>query len=112
MGWDGIKLSGQADSSPLQYVEPFPLNCHDGLPHSVGLVPVAKDDFDREPLLRGRFVLLARIDGHASWASNAILSKLDSLPHEVHGGLIIRDKAGNPTGSSDSSLIGRIYPTL
>ncbi|KAH9990826.1 amidohydrolase 3 [Russula vinacea] len=43
------------------------------------------DDLDREPLLRGRFVLLARIDGHASWASNAILSKLNNLPDDVHG---------------------------
>jgi predicted amidohydrolase YtcJ len=78
-------------------VQPFLLN-HHGLPHSVGLAPVAKDDLDREPLLRGRFVLLARIDGHASWASNAVLSKLNNLPDEVYGGLIVRDKAGNPTG--------------
>ncbi|KAF8487054.1 amidohydrolase 3 [Russula ochroleuca] len=56
------------------------------------------DDLDREPLLRGRFVLLARIDGHAYWVSNAILSKLNNLPDEVHGGLIVRDTAGNPTG--------------
>jgi predicted amidohydrolase YtcJ len=83
-------------------VQPFLLN-HHGLPHSVGLAPVAKDDLDREPLLRGRFVLLARIDGHASWASNAVLSKLNNLPDEVYGGLIVRDKAGNPTGPSDFS---------
>jgi predicted amidohydrolase YtcJ len=68
----------------------------------IGLVLVAKDDLDREPLLRGRFVLLARIDGHAYWVSNAILSKLNNLPDEVHGGLIVRDTAGNPTGSSYS----------
>ena len=74
----------------------------------------AKDDLEREPLLRGRSVLLARIDYHAYWVSNAILSKLNSngLPDEVNGGLIVRDKAGNPTGPSDFSLIGRIFPTL
>ena len=75
------------------------------------LVFSAKDDLEREPLLRGRSVLLARIDYHAYWVSNAILSKLGSLPDEVDGGLIVRDKAGNPTGLSDFSLIGRIFPT-
>ncbi len=63
----------------------------------------AKDDLEREPLLRGRSVLLERIDYHARWVSNAILSKLNSLPDEVGGGLIVRDNAGKPTGSSDFS---------
>ena len=71
-----------------------------------------KDDLEREPLLRGRSVLLERIDYHARWVSNAILSKLNSLPDEVDGGLIVRDKAGKPTGPSDFSLIGRIFPTF
>ena len=65
-----------------------------------------KDDLEREPLLRGRSVLLARSDYHAYWVSNTILSKLDSLPDEVDGGLIVRDKAGKPTGPSDFSLVG------
>ena len=72
----------------------------------------AKDDLEREPLLRGRSVLLARIDYHAYWVSSAILSRLNSLPDVVDGGLIVRDKAGKPTGPSDFSLIGRIFPTL
>jgi hypothetical protein len=72
----------------------------------------AKDDLEREPLLHGRSVLLARIDYHAYLVSNTILSKLNSLPDEVDGGLIVRDKAGKPTGLSDFSLIGRTFPTL
>ena len=72
----------------------------------------AKDDLEREPLLRGRSVLLERVDYHAYWVSNEILSKLNSLPDEVDGGLIVRDKAGKPTGPSDFSLIGHIFPTL
>ena len=72
----------------------------------------AKDDLEREPLLRGRSVLLERIDYHAYWVSNEILSKLNSLPDEVDGGLIVRDKTGKPTGPSLSSLNGRIFPTL
>jgi predicted amidohydrolase YtcJ len=53
---------------------------------------------EREPLLRGRPVLLVRVDCHAYWVSNAILSKLYNIPDEVDGGLIVRDNAGNPSG--------------
>lgn len=60
-----------------------------------------KDDLDREPLLRGRPVLLVRVDCHAYWVSNAILSNLRNLPDVVDGGLIIRDGVGKPTGRSD-----------
>lgn len=57
-----------------------------------------KDDLEREPLLHGRPVLLGRVDCHVYWVSNAILAKLSDIPDEVDGGLIVRDKAGNPTG--------------
>lgn len=56
------------------------------------------DDFDREPLLRGRRISLARIDAHASWVSNRVLQLAAPLPENVDGGLIIRDKHGKPTG--------------
>ncbi|KAI0277880.1 amidohydrolase 3 [Russula aff. rugulosa BPL654] len=56
------------------------------------------DDLEREPLLRGRPILLVRVDFHTYWVSNAILSKIDNMPDEVNGGLIVRDKAGHPTG--------------
>jgi predicted amidohydrolase YtcJ len=59
-----------------------------------------KDDLDREPLLRGRRVMLARVDYHAYWVSNTILSNLENLPDVVDGGLIVRDNAGKPTGPS------------
>jgi hypothetical protein len=72
----------------------------------------AKDDLEREPLLRGRSILLARVDYHAYWVSNAILSRLDIPLGEVDGGLVVRDEAGKPTGPSDFSLVGNIFPTL
>lgn len=97
------------DSSPLQYVQPLPLN-RQCLPHWLAFP--AKDDLERDPLLRGRFILLARIDGHAYWASNAVLSKLNNLPDDVHGGIIVRDKAGKPTGLSDSPPTDCMLPTL
>ncbi len=73
----------------MQYVEPFSLNRH-CLPH--WHAPRApKDDLEREPLIRGRSVLLVRIDFHAYLVSNTILSKLNKLPDEVDGGLIVRN---------------------
>lgn len=79
-------------------------------PSHLGFVSGAgrkKDDLEREPLLRGRPVLLVRVDCHVYWVSNAILSKLSDVPEEVDGGLIVRDKAGNPTGPCRFlSLIG------
>ncbi|KAG1731424.1 amidohydrolase family-domain-containing protein [Suillus lakei] len=72
MGWDQNKWPG------AQY------------PHA--------DDFDREPLLRGRRISLARIDVHASWVSNRVLQLMAPLPENIDGGLIIRDEHGKPTG--------------
>ncbi|KAI9508025.1 amidohydrolase 3 [Russula earlei] len=78
-----------------------------------GKFPTA-DDLDREPLLCGRLVLLTRVDGHACCVSNAVLSKLPKLPDTVYGGLIVRNKAGNPTGvfvDNAMDLIDRPAPT-
>ncbi|KAI0297936.1 amidohydrolase family-domain-containing protein [Russula brevipes] len=72
------------------------------------------DDLDREPLIRGRLVLLTRVDYHAYWVSNAVLSKLTDLPEVVYGGLIVRDKTGNPTGifvDNAMDLIDKPEPT-
>jgi predicted amidohydrolase YtcJ len=78
-----------------------------------GEFPTA-DDFDRDPLLRGRSIALFRVDEHADWVSNAILSNLTNLPDAVDGGLIVRDDAGKPTGvfvDNAMSLIQRPAPT-
>ncbi|KAH9056815.1 amidohydrolase 3, partial [Lactarius vividus] len=80
---------------------------------SGGQFPTA-DDLDREPLLRGRSIVLARIDWHAYWVSNAVLSELTDLPDVVGGGLIVRDEAGKPTGvfvDNAMSLIHKPDPT-
>ena len=79
-----------------------------------GLYPPPKDDLDSEPLLRGHSILLSRIDYHAYWVSNTILSNLQNLPDVVDGGLIVRDGAGKPTGPSGHSLVtlARISPRL
>ncbi|KII83661.1 hypothetical protein PLICRDRAFT_180263 [Plicaturopsis crispa FD-325 SS-3] len=55
-------------------------------------------DFDRDPLLRGRPIALARVDIHAYWVSTRVLELMGELPDTVEGGSIVRDAAGNPTG--------------
>ena len=57
-----------------------------------------KADLDQDPLLKGRLISLSRIDGHARWVSPAVLQQMPDLPENVDGGLIVRDKQGNPTG--------------
>jgi hypothetical protein len=103
--WAGIRLSGQAESFPPQYVQQFCCIFSLSL-----MASAAKDDLDREPLLCGRLVLLARVDGHAYWVSNAILSKLTDLPDVVDGGVIIRHEDGNPTGQFSPPCLFTLRP--
>jgi predicted amidohydrolase YtcJ len=56
-------------------------------------------DFDREPLLRGRPIVLRRVDGHAIWVSPKVLELSGELPHEIDGGTIVRDEDGKTTGT-------------
>ncbi|EGO20377.1 hypothetical protein SERLADRAFT_363652 [Serpula lacrymans var. lacrymans S7.9] len=56
------------------------------------------DHFDKEPLLRGRFISLARVDVHALWVSNRVMQHIGTIPEEIEGGAIIRGSRGKPTG--------------
>ncbi|KAJ7039089.1 amidohydrolase family-domain-containing protein [Mycena alexandri] len=57
-------------------------------------------DLSADPLLRGRPILLMRVDVHAAWVSERVLEIMAPLPpdSDVEGGSIIRDAAGEPTG--------------
>ncbi|KAK7057516.1 amidohydrolase 3 [Favolaschia claudopus] len=55
-------------------------------------------DLSRDPLLRGRPIVLFRIDVHASWVSERVLELMGPLPGDVEGGSIIRNAGGEPTG--------------
>lgn len=57
-----------------------------------------KAEFDAEPLLRGRPIVLRRVDGHALWVSSRVIKELGSLPDHIEGGAIIRYENGKPTG--------------
>ncbi|KAJ7129019.1 amidohydrolase family-domain-containing protein [Mycena crocata] len=53
-------------------------------------------DLSKDPLLRGRPILLLRVDVHAAWVSETVLGLVDAV--DVEGGSIIRDSSGKPTG--------------
>ncbi|KAF8714228.1 hypothetical protein AX14_012868 [Amanita brunnescens Koide BX004] len=72
MGWDQTKWPGQ-------------------------IFPTASD-LDQDPVLKGRQILLSRVDGHARLVSHAVLEIMGDLPDRVEGGEIVRDSEGNPTG--------------
>ncbi|KZO91771.1 hypothetical protein CALVIDRAFT_505253 [Calocera viscosa TUFC12733] len=55
-------------------------------------------DLDADPVLKGRPIVLDRVDVHASWVSSRVLEILSPLPDVVDGGHIIRDVNGEPTG--------------
>jgi predicted amidohydrolase YtcJ len=59
----------------------------------------AQADFDREPLLKGRPIVLRRVDGHAIWVSPRVLELSGELPDEIEGGTIVRGEDGNATGT-------------
>ena len=51
-------------------------------------------------MLKGRLILLSRVDGHAALVSRAVLEIMGDLPDHVEGGEIVRDSEGKPTGGS------------
>lgn len=55
-------------------------------------------DLEESTILRGLPIVLSRIDVHALWVSRAVLDAMGDLPDHVHGGQIVRDEAGLPTG--------------
>ncbi|KAI5118629.1 hypothetical protein M0805_006996 [Coniferiporia weirii] len=73
MGWDQTKWEGDA-----------------GFPTAA--------DFDSEPLLRERPIVLRRVDGHALWVSSWVLKESGDLPEGIEGGTIVRGVDGKPTG--------------
>ncbi|CED82692.1 Amidohydrolase 3 [Phaffia rhodozyma] len=70
-------------------------------------------DLDADDALKGRFIVLKRIDAHGVWVSKAVLDLMSPLPDDVEGGEIIRDSFGNPTGiflDNAMKLVDNIRP--
>lgn len=65
------------------------------------LLSFFQDDLSNDPELAGKYIVLTRVDGHASWVSKPVLELMiagGKVPASVDGGEIIRDKDGIPTG--------------
>ncbi|KAG8901634.1 hypothetical protein FRC01_009794, partial [Tulasnella sp. 417] len=78
-----------------------------------GTYPFAAD-LEADELLRGRPIVLARVDYHAYWISPRALELLGDLPDQVDGGLIVRDADGRPTGifvDNAMALVDKTKPT-
>ncbi|GAA5914367.1 amidohydrolase [Sporobolomyces salmoneus] len=77
-----------------------------------GEFPTAAD-LDIDPRLRGRPIILKRVDAHALWVPEKILELLPpSLPDKIAGGSIIRVD-GKPTGvflDNAMSLVNAVIP--
>jgi predicted amidohydrolase YtcJ len=57
-------------------------------------------DFEADPIVRGRPVVLLSKDGHAFWCSKKAMASALSFPETVQGGVIVRDSHDRPTGKS------------
>jgi len=64
-----------------------------------------------------KFIVLKRVDGHATWVNSAALKKagIDKNTRDPEGGQIIRDSNGNPTGvliDNAKNLVTDIIPAI
>ncbi|KIM26511.1 hypothetical protein M408DRAFT_180844 [Serendipita vermifera MAFF 305830] len=66
-------------------------------PGWTGGFPTYKD-IEADPVLRGKPIILFRIDLHAVWVSKRVLELCGKLPETVDGGEIIVDTDGKATG--------------
>ncbi|KAH8112103.1 amidohydrolase family-domain-containing protein [Phellopilus nigrolimitatus] len=67
-------------------------------------------DLDSNILLRGRPIVLRRVDGHALWVSSRVLEDTNNLPESVDGGAIVRGDDGKPTGVFVDNAMALIKP--
>ena len=58
-----------------------------------------QEDLEADPVVAGRPIILQSRDGHALWVSQRTLAENAPFPDTIEGGVIMRDKTGNPTGA-------------
>lgn len=59
-----------------------------------------QSDFDEDPVLLGRPIVLQSKDGHALWVSTSVVKSSSPFPETIDGGVIVRDASGAPIGKS------------
>ena len=87
----GTILYGHPHLGPQLFVEFL-------LDHFHCSLTILQADLDADSVVRGRPVVLQSKDCHALWVSSKIIETSLPLPEVVDGGIIVRDKAGRPTG--------------
>lgn len=55
-------------------------------------------DFEEDPIVKGRSVVLQSKDGHALWVSSSVIQSMLPLPETVDGGMIVRNPSSEPIG--------------
>lgn len=91
LGWDQTKWpSAEFPTSVSKSILKFKLD----------IFHLFQTEFDNEPLLIGRPIVMRRVDGHALWVSSKVIAETGELPNDVEGGEIIRDDDGKATGRS------------
>ncbi|KAL2264953.1 hypothetical protein VTJ83DRAFT_7463 [Remersonia thermophila] len=77
----------------------------------LGGMPSA-DVLEKDPLLRGRFVMLDRVDVHCTWVSQAVLDLIpaDRLREDVPGGEIVRDPGLGVFCDNAMDLVTSLWP--
>lgn len=91
--WDGTKTDGDQNSSRRPYVST--------LLDETRYPKFSQDDLSNDPELAGKYIVLTRVDGHATWVSRPVMDLMiagGKIPKDVDGGEVIRDKDGFPTG--------------
>ncbi|KAL1839955.1 hypothetical protein VTJ49DRAFT_3809 [Mycothermus thermophilus] len=77
----------------------------------LGGMPSA-DMLENDPLLRGKFVMLDRVDVHCTWVSQAVLDLIpaDRLRQDVPGGEIVRDPGLGVFCDNAMDMVTSLWP--
>lgn len=75
------------------------------------LTVMAKDMLEEDDGLRGKYIMLDRVDVHCTWVSSAVLSLLPSpLPSDIPGGEIVRDPGPGVFCDNAMDLVTPLWP--
>ncbi|GJJ06290.1 hypothetical protein Clacol_000481 [Clathrus columnatus] len=104
---DGLTTPADAVQRIRKYIEERPSLLNDtniwihggGWDNSLWTGWPTAADLESDPVVRNRPVVLLSKDGHAFWCSKKAILLSSPLPETVEGGIIERDKNGEPIGT-------------
>jgi predicted amidohydrolase YtcJ len=80
------------------------------LPFSLQFPNAAKADLEANPKLKGKFIMLDRVDVHCIWVSNAVLELLPAPFPEIPGGEIVTDPGPGVFCDNAMDLVMQFWP--